>query len=100
MYVIIIIAVLALGYWFTKAANQGDAFAQDNLCRLYSFGEGVPQNYVTAYMWLELAIDGLENAEKEKAEMNRDSFVASHMNSEEIERANGMVVERRASHKH
>ncbi|MBI5252078.1 MAG: sel1 repeat family protein [Desulfomonile tiedjei] len=87
-------------YWFTKAANQGNAFAQNNLCRLYSFGEGVPQNYVTAYMWLELAINGLEGAEKEKAEMNRDRFLTSHMNSEEIERAKKMAVEWRASHKH
>ena len=87
-------------HWFTKAANQGDAFAQNNLCRLYSFGEGVPQDYATAYMWLELAIGGLEGAQKEKAEMNRDSFLTSHMNPEEIERAKRMVVEWRASHKH
>ncbi len=87
-------------YWFTKAANQGNAFAQNNLCRLYSFGEGVPQDYVTAYMWLELAIDGLEDEQKEKAEINRDRFLASHMKSEEIERAKRMAVEWRASHKH
>ena len=87
-------------HWFTMAANQGDAFAQNNLCRLYSLGEGVPQDYVAAYMWLELAIGGLEGAQKEKAEMNRDRFLASHMDSDEIERAKEMVFEWKASHKH
>ncbi len=83
---------------FTKAAEQGHAYAQNNLCRLYSFGEGVPQDYVTAYMWLELSIGGLEGAQKEKAEMNRDRFLASHMTNEEIERAKKMVVEWKARH--
>jgi hypothetical protein len=86
--------------WLTKAAEQGDAFAQNNLCRLYSFGEGVPQDFVKAYMWLELAICGLEGSQKEKAVMNRDMFLASHMNPGEIERAKRMVVEWKESHSH
>ncbi len=87
-------------HWFMKAANQGDAFAQNNLCRLHSFGEGVPRDYVTAYMWLELAIGSLEGAQKEKAEMNRDLFLASHMNPEEIGRATKMVAEWKERNKH
>jgi TPR repeat protein len=86
--------------WFTRAAEQGDVFAQNNLCRLYSFGEGVPQDYVKAYMWLELAICGLEGSQKEKAVMNRDMFLSSHMNPAEIERAKKMVLEWKASHSH
>jgi len=86
--------------WFTKAAEQGDVFAQNNLCRLYSFGEGVSQDYVKAYMWLELAICGLEGSQKEKAVMNRDMFLSSHMNPAEIERAKKMVLEWKASHSH
>ena len=84
--------------WFTRAAEQGDAFAQNNLCRLYSFGEGVPQDYVTAYMWLDLSIGGLAGGQKEKAEMNRDMFLASHMTPDDVERAKRMVVEWKARH--
>jgi TPR repeat protein len=36
------------------AADQDYANAQYNLGVLYFFGEGVPQNYVNADMWLNL----------------------------------------------
>jgi TPR repeat protein len=41
--------------WYRKAAEQGygDAFA--NMADMYAGGYGVPQNYVLAYMYLELA---------------------------------------------
>ncbi len=86
--------------WFTKAAEQGNSFAQNNLCRLYSLGEGGPVDFVKAYMWLELAIEGLDGAQKEKAIMNRDMFLAKHMKATEIKKAKKMVVEWKADHKH
>jgi TPR repeat protein len=44
-------------------AEQGDASAQYNLGVFYDNGLGVPQNYVTAYMWLNLsAAQGREGA--------------------------------------
>jgi TPR repeat protein len=41
--------------WFRKAAEQGNAVAQKNLGDLYGIGRGVPQDYITALMWYNLA---------------------------------------------
>jgi TPR repeat protein len=35
-------------------AEQGDADAQYRLGGMYAEGQGVPQNFVTAHMWLKL----------------------------------------------
>ena len=40
---------------FRKAAEQGKIFAQTCLGYLYERGEGVPQDYALAHMWLNLA---------------------------------------------
>lgn len=45
---------LAAG-WYLKAADQGDVGAQGMMGTLYSMGQGVEQNYVEAYYWLDLA---------------------------------------------
>ena len=37
------------------AAEQGDATAQVNLGAMYSTGEGVPEDYVQAYAWSNIA---------------------------------------------
>ena len=41
--------------WYRKAADQGDVSAQGTMGTLYSIGQGVEQNYVEAYYWLDLA---------------------------------------------
>lgn len=41
--------------WYKKAADQGDVSAQGTLGMLYSLGQGVQQNDVEAYFWLDLA---------------------------------------------
>ena len=38
-----------------QAAEQGDASAQYNLGVMYANGEGVPEDYVKAYAWINLA---------------------------------------------
>jgi S1-C subfamily serine protease len=54
-------------YWFTKAAEQGDADAQWNLGAMYGNGQGVPQNYKLAYVWSSLAAsNGHENAKSNR----------------------------------
>ena len=40
--------------WYTLAAEQGDADAQYNLGVMYENGDGVPQDYVRAHMWVNL----------------------------------------------
>jgi len=42
--------------WYRKAAEQGHAIAQHNLGVMYEEGQGVPQDFVSAYKWLNLAV--------------------------------------------
>ena len=41
--------------WYRRAAEQGNALAQNNLGLAYAKGNGVPQDYVLAHMWWNLA---------------------------------------------
>lgn len=43
--------------WYTKAATQGSAGAQNNLGVMYQRGEGVARDYVQAYAWFKQAAD-------------------------------------------
>jgi TPR repeat protein len=45
--------------WYRKAADQGYASAQWGLGEMYYAGRGVPQDYVLAHMWLNLAATAL-----------------------------------------
>ena len=42
---------------YRKAAEQGDAAAQNNLGFMYINGEGVPQDYQEALKWYSLAAE-------------------------------------------
>ncbi|MDE0952796.1 MAG: SEL1-like repeat protein [Halioglobus sp.] len=51
--------------WYRKAADQGAADAQYTLGYMYYKGLGVPQDYVQAHMWWNLAaVSELESAIK------------------------------------
>jgi len=41
--------------WYRLAAEQGYAKAQSGLGFMYSLGQGVPQDYLQAHMWANLA---------------------------------------------
>jgi TPR repeat protein len=41
--------------WFRRAAEQGNADAQNNLGAIYAEGQGVPRDMIGAYTWLSLA---------------------------------------------
>jgi uncharacterized protein len=43
--------------WFRKAADQGIAFAQNNIGSSYLNGQGVPQDYAQALAWYRKAAD-------------------------------------------
>jgi TPR repeat protein len=43
--------------WYRKAADQGDASAQNNLGFMYHRGRGVPQDYAAAAVWYRKAAD-------------------------------------------
>jgi hypothetical protein len=42
-------------YWYRKAADQGDPYAEASLGILFNFGKGVQRDYAQAYMWYERA---------------------------------------------
>ena len=74
--------------WFTLAAEQGDAHAQFNLGLMYGKGTGVPQNYIRAHMWWNIAAaTGVEDAKK-----GRD-LVAKKMTPAQIEKAQALAEE-------
>jgi len=59
----------------SKAADKGDAWAQLGLGIMYQDGQGVPQNYVLAHMWFNLAASNpaLEKHGHDQAVRNRDA---------------------------
>jgi TPR repeat protein len=78
---------------FKIVAEQNHAAAQYNLGVMYSFGRGVPQDYVQAYMWFNLAAA----QGNEKASQNRN-IVAKLMTCSDISKAQRMVHEWREAH--
>ncbi len=48
---------LAAVAWYRKAADQGNAFAQDNLGLCYASGRGIAANYAEAVKWYRLSAD-------------------------------------------
>jgi len=71
----------ALREW-RPLAEQGDASAQYNLGLMYDKGQGVPQDYVQAHLWYNLAAaQGTE-----KARRFRD-FIAEEMTLAQIAEA-------------
>ncbi len=77
-------------YWFKRASELGDAEAQGHLGVLYDRGRGVPQHYVLAYMWLNIAsLDGHEEDENIK---KRDD-IARILTPELIAKAQDMALD-------
>ena len=75
-----------------EAANGGDAKAQMRLGRLYESGLGVPQNFVEAHRWYNLAAaGGIGDAAKA-----RDAL-AGRMSAEQIAEAQKLAAEWRPS---
>jgi uncharacterized protein len=55
--------------WYRKAADQGNAYAQYNIGRLYDNGWGVEKDYTKALAWYQKAAD--EGDEDAKAALTR-----------------------------
>ena len=73
---------------YRLAAEQGLAFAQNNLAIKYAEGQGVPQDYVTAHMWFNLsAAQGYQDAVK-----SRD-ILAQYMTPAQIAEAQTLARE-------
>ncbi len=79
--------------WLRKAAEQGHARAQNNLGFMYDNGQGVPQDYVQAHMWLDLAASRYPPGEdRDQAVENRD-IVAKMMTPAQISEAQKLARE-------
>jgi hypothetical protein len=51
--------------WYRKAAEQGNAVAQNNLGAMYARGDGVPKDLVQAHAWQNIAgAAGLKQAKE------------------------------------
>ena len=75
--------------WYRLAADQGDATAQFMLGMKYSNGLGVPQDYILAHMWFNLAG---ASGQKPAAITNRDN-IALKMTPEQIAEAHRLARE-------
>ena len=62
--------------WFRRAADQGHSNAQAVLGSLYAVGLGVPKDFVNAYVWVSLALPGLEGRMRERAVALHDELSA------------------------
>jgi len=71
-----------------KSADAGIPDEQFRAGLLYSTGDGVPQDLVTAHKWFNLAaLNGIEEARENRAEISLD------MSAQEIAKAQKMARE-------
>jgi TPR repeat protein len=82
--------------WYRKAAEQGDVTAQGVLGVLYSIGQGVPQNNVEAYYWLDLAA-AAKSPDQQKYAANRQ-MVGTHITVDEMAAVEERAATWRAAH--
>jgi hypothetical protein len=81
--------------WYRRAAEQGHALAQFNLGVTYAKGQGVPQDYVQAHKWINLAASRFpasKNEDRDKAVTARD-VVAAKMTQAQIAEAQMLARE-------
>jgi hypothetical protein len=75
--------------WYRKAAERGFAPAQEGLACLYIKGHGVPQDFVLAYMWLNLAATGTSDEDI----LGRRDALAALMTPDQVAEAQKMTRE-------
>ena len=74
------------------AAGQGHASSQSNLGFMYRDGEGVPQDYVQAHMWFNLAAVGTKGDNRYMIAEYRDEL-AKKMTPAQIDKAQKLARE-------
>lgn len=81
--------------WLSKAAEHGVPKAQTDLATMYTNGQGVPQDYVQAHKWFNLAASQFSASESEgraAAVKSRDRLAAK-MTPEQIAEAQKLARE-------
>ena len=74
------------------SAEQGDATAQLVLAMGYEHGNGVPQDYVLAHMWYNLAASRATGEDRERAIENRD-LAANQLTPDALNEAQRLALE-------
>ncbi len=74
-------------------AEQGDADAQFNLGVMYDNGQGVPQDYAQAHMWLNLAASRYPPGENRDKAVKKRDIVAERMTPAQIAEAQKLARE-------
>ena len=77
--------------WYREAAEQGFLKAQFALGSMYDRGRGVPQDYIEAHKWFNLAATQRSEVQ-EKARENRD-LLEKRMTSAQIAEAQKLARE-------
>jgi TPR repeat protein len=79
----------AAALWiFRPLAEQGNASAQNNLGVMYAIGNGIPQDYVEAHKWANLAA-----AQGNKVAEEFMGSIAARMTSDQIAEAQRLARE-------
>jgi uncharacterized protein len=75
--------------WYRKAADHGNPIGQHSLGNMYVNGHGVPQDYVLAHMWFNLAAatGGIDSAAADR------DMVAAKMTPSQIAEAQKLARE-------
>lgn len=82
--------------WYRKAADQGDAAAQGTMGMLYMLGQGVPQSYMEAYFWLDLAAS-VKSPLQAQYLANRQN-VGEHITADDLSGIQDREAQWKASH--
>ncbi len=83
--------------WFRKAADRGNAPAQYSLGLMYAKGQGVPQDYVLAHFWFNLAASRAVKVKQAAQAATRDlavkarDLVAAKMTPSQVAEAQRMA---------
>ena len=79
--------------WYRRAAEQGDVDAQVSLGMVYADGIGVPQDYVEAHKWFNLAAPRSKFADINKDIRERRDALALLMTAAQIAEAQKLARE-------
>ena len=71
-------------WWYRKAAEKGVADAQYNLGIKYGTGQGVLQNFVTAYAWIKISEANGRDVKRFKELLNGKITLNQIAKSEEL----------------
>jgi len=83
----------AAAAWYRAAAEQGYPHAQVLLAFAYSIGEGVPEDYVAAHMWVNLAAAKLPPGKARDAALQLRSQLTAKMTPAQITDAQKLAQE-------